>query len=868
MMPRSDNTGTDDSVQCRYTDARRLFLQPDCLTIHISMSIVRRRFTYRGVVQGVGFRPAVYRCAAAARLSGFVQNRRSEVIAEVQGRPGQIDEFIRLFRETLPSAAVLESVQSEEIDAEETGAGPGDRPVFRIIESSSSEYLFPPIPPDLAVCDECRKELLDPADRRYLYPFTTCTQCGPRYSIVEDTPFDRETTSMADFPQCTDCLGEYTNPEDRRFHSQTNSCAACGPKLTLAQASPAARHRGPAGGRTDPADPIVAVIHALREGKIVAMQGIGGFHLAADPSVPGTADRLRREKERRTKPFALMVRDIKEARRLCFFGEAEAAKLRSPESPIIIMPVRPDIPGYLREVSDTGTLGLMLPYTPLHVLLFSHPEAELPYSHLIMTSGNRHSEPIIADPEEAVEKLSGVADLFLYHNRRIIFRNDDSVLRPVLGRPGITAAEDKGFCILRRSRGCVPRILYLDHPIQSRTLALGSDLKNSPALGEGGTVYIAPYIGDLDEQLTFEAFERAVTQVLSLYRVEPERIVCDLHPGYRSTQWAETRWEAPVIKIQHHYAHILSVMAEHGLDECIGAAWDGTGYGTDGTIWGGEFIYATREGFTRLGSIGQFGLPGGESSIYHPRRIAYSLLYGSLDREDLERVCGLFSGTPPAGSLDAGENREAGLLSHMLERNMNVAPTTSAGRLFDAAAALLGFVDEVFYEGEGPIKMEGAAIEAAGPGGVFQPVRGESIEALFPLKTDNSIFTLDPKPLILELAREILTAGGSGSRSGTGAGNSPDRRDEGGSLPNEQRGRLALLFHQAAASALCRGIGMLSEKTGIRDVALSGGVFQNMLLRSLAVPRLEEAGCKVYLNRRVSPGDGCIALGQVYYAGF
>ena len=422
----------------------------------------RTRITFRGTVQGVGFRPSIFRCASACGLTGFVRNMRSHVTAEIQGPSCSIILFRRILPDYLPSAARLDDMTMTNIPLMEESS-------FRIEQSAESEYTLPPIPPDLALCGKCREELLDPSDRRYLYPFITCTQCGPRYTITSETPFDREKTSMAEFEQCPSCLREYREPEDRRFHSQTNSCARCGPGLFLVPAGP-----NSAGGKPLRDDPLPEVISALSAGKIVAIQGMGGFHLAADPSVPGTIDRLRKDKARRTKPFALMVRDIDTAGEICLLTEVERQSLLSPLSPILLLPKRAGIPSFYHLVSDTDTLGIMLPYTPLHLLLFFHPKGRQTFKSLIMTSGNLKNEPIITDPREAMEKLSDVADFFLYTDRKILFRTDDSILR--------TAERREVPMIIRRSRGFVPDCLVLKNPISASTLAVGGDLKNAPAL--------------------------------------------------------------------------------------------------------------------------------------------------------------------------------------------------------------------------------------------------------------------------------------------------------------------------------------------------------------------------------------------------
>jgi hydrogenase maturation protein HypF len=825
-----------------------------------SPEIVRVRYTYRGTIQGVGFRPTVFRSAESLGLCGFVRNQRSEVLAEVQGPRGQVDQFPRLLLRLLPRAARIDGMESEAIPVlPESG--------FSIRESLSTPYSFPPIPPDLAICPECARELLDPADRRYLYPFITCTQCGPRYSIVLDTPFDRETTSMVDFLQCPRCLQEYRQPGDRRFHSQTNSCPDCGPRLVLWGAD----------HRPLPGDPLVETIRALNAGRIVALQGIGGFHLAADPGRREAMVRLRRDKERERKPFALMAAGLDEVRRLCRLAPGDAELLSSIESPILILPARPEVREEMELVSHASTLGVMLPYTPLHLLLFAHPGERLRSRSLVMTSGNRKGEPIVTDPAEAFDRLAGTAELFLHHNRRILFRTDDSILRR--SRRG-------GTVLLRRSRGYVPRLVRLRHPVRRVILGVGGDLKNAPALASGHDVYLAPFQGDLEDPRTQADFEAQVRRILDLYGLEPQVVVHDLHPLYHSTRWAEssgaalppsvarTRRRIPLrgcghlpaagtraspltgtcgvpivapgrVAVQHHHAHLLSVMAEHHLEEAAGLAFDGTGYGTDGTVWGGEFMHATRRSFRRLGCLRPFGLPGGEAAVLHPIRIAVALLAGELPPPELRAILRRVSGL---------EEPALELLLGMLDRNVNVTLTSSLGRLFDAAAALLGLVDRVSYEGEGPIRLEGLAMQAFDPAsfppaarepGAVPGVLQEELRGLLPVRVPpqpGAPFHLDWGPLMVRLAREA--ASGRGSQR-------PDPR-------------LALLFHQAVARGAREGARLLREQTGLSRLALSGGVFQNMLLRELLLPALEEDGFEVYLNQAVPAGDGGLALGQVY----
>ncbi len=752
---------------------------------------VRIRLRLRGVVQGVGFRPAVYRSAVSLGLTGFVQNRTSEVIAEIQGPRARVAGFSASLAATLPAAARLDEVVEEPIPPIET-----QEPGFAIRESSGSSWEFSPIPPDLALCQDCRRELLDPADRRYLHPFISCTQCGPRYSIVERTPFDRESTAMADFPLCDRCLAEYRDPGDRRFHAQALCCPECGPRLSLLD---------PTGGRVD-GDPILEAIAALARGQIVAVHGLGGFHLAADPLNAGTLRRLRRDKQRGRKPFALMARDLEAVSAVCVMDAGDAAWLASARAPILILPARD--PDRMPLVSPTGTLGVMLPYTPLHLLLFAHPDAPDPFRWLVMTSGNRRDEPIATDPHEALERLAGTADLFLCHDRRIVRRTDDSVLRPTLPAP----------VALRRSRGFVPGLVALGRPLDRTVLAVGGDLKSAPAMGRDSAISLSPHVGDLDDPRALASFERHVEDLLSLYGGDPGAVMYDPHPRYRSGQWAlASPWPAKVA-VQHHHAHVLSVMAEHGIEETIGLSFDGTGFGTDGTVWGGEFLYASRHGFERLGCFGPFRLPGGDAAVKHPLRIAAAVLAGG--------------GLPVDRLLTEISPVEAATIAGMLDRGFNAPVCSSLGRIFDAAAALLGLVRETDYEGEGPILLEGIAARGGGAGAPHEP-RG-----LVPL-VKGTPFRLDPVPLLEKLA----TA----------------RRAE--PAPS-----LARLFHVEIAAAALAGAAELRRLTGLSTLALSGGVFQNVLLRALLVPRLEAAGFDVRLNRDVPPGDGGLAVGQAYRA--
>ncbi len=773
---------------------------------------IRKRLTFTGIIQGVGFRPTVYRCALSLGLSGFVRNCKSEVVAEIEGEKRAVDSFYHELLNMLPNAARIDSITEEPIDLKgETS--------FKIVESKTTSYNFPPIPPDLAICEECKRELFDPQNRRYLYPFITCTQCGPRYTIVEDTPFDRETTSMIDFPQCEECLNEYTNPMDRRFHSQTNSCTVCGPKLFFSDKE----------GNYINGDPIKKTIYALNNGKIVAIQGIGGFHIAVNPKNEESVLKLRRDKERERKPFALMVRDIETAKELVHIDKQDIEILKSPVSPILIAPKKKNIPDYFSLVSDTSTLGIFLPYTPLHLLLFLHPETQINYKSLIMTSGNHKGEPIVTNPQEAIQKLAQSVDFFLYNNRRILFRTDDSIVR---------RDKQSGFFIMRRSRGYVPGLLHLKTKTKRTTLAVGADLKNAPALLKGKDIYLAPYIGDLDNPVTEKDLQTQIEKILSLYQVNPERVVCDMHPMYHSTKWAKKHFDR-VIEVQHHHAHILSVMAEHNLEEALGLSFDGTGYGTDGNIWGGEFLICTRKDFKRAGHFLNFLLPGGEFAIIHPERILYSILYNVIPKEQLSSLI---------TAREIMQEDETELISQMLNKRLNSIITTSLGRLFDAVSAAFKLTDRVTYEGEAAIKLESLASNYI---------------------TENHIETtaLTSKQLNIVNDNSLYTINSIDNQEGFSIDITPVIKTIFLEQTPSNAGKLALLFHYTVAKSSLEAALIMRRETNINKIALSGGVFQNVILREILISMLKKNDFDVYLNRAIPPGDGGIAVGQLYYTG-
>jgi hydrogenase maturation protein HypF len=603
----------------------------------------RVRVKVGGVVQGVGFRPFVYRMARRLDLAGFARNSSAGLVAEVEGEAAAVDRFVAAIVEEAPPLARVGEVEVAEMPAT------GDRG-FTIRESLEAVGEFALVSPDVATCDACRREIFDPANRRFHYPFTNCTDCGPRYTIVEDIPYDRPNTTMRVFAMCPACRAEYDDPADRRFHAQPNACPVCGPRLSITVWE--------AQGR-------------LAAGEILAIKGLGGFHLGCDARNQEAVERLRSRKRRSDKPFAVMCRDMTAVARVCVAGEVERSALEGPEHPIVVMPQRGD------ELSHCApgnrTLGAMLPYTPLHHLLFDRA----PYDVLVMTSGNLSEEPIVTSNVEAQTRLAGVADAFVMHDRDIYMRADDSVARSFEGVPRV----------LRRSRGFAPRSIDLGRPLPE-LLACGADLKNTFCLTKGSHVILSPHIGDLDNYETQRFFEETLENLKKTFRVSPRVVAHDLHPQYASTRIAMGMEGVELVGVQHHHAHVASCMAENGLDgEVIGVAFDGTGYGTDGQIWGGEFLVARYSGFERYGHMRYFPLAGGDTAVHEPWRSAVAF------------------GHVPAGVPEA----KARVVRQMIATRFNTVETSSCGRLFDAVAAIVGLRNEITFEGQAAIELETVA---------------------------------------------------------------------------------------------------------------------------------------------------------------
>ncbi len=748
-----------------------------------------RRIEIRGTVQGVGMRPFVYRLARALGVRGRVRNDARGVTVEAFAEAATLDDFQRRLAAERPPAAVFDEVRAQAIAPEAVAD-------FVIASSQGADERRVSIPPDLATCPACLAEVRDPGNRRHRYPFANCTDCGPRFTIARDVPYDRAATTMAPFRLCPDCRREYEDPGDRRFHAEPNACPACGPRLSAKAAS----------GEPTAGDPLAAAAAALREGRVVAVKGLGGFHLACDATSPEAVQRLRRRKRREEKPLAVMARDLPEAERLAVLSGAERELLLSVERPIVLAR-RHQGAGLAPEVApDSPLVGLMLPYTPLHHLLL-----EAAGRPLVMTSGNLSEEPIAFRDEEALRRLGAVADLFLVHDREIETRADDSVARLVAGRP----------VVLRRSRGFVPRPVAVRRPFARPVLACGAHLKNTFCLGAGDQATLGPHIGDLSNLETYDSLAQAVERMERFLRVRPEVVACDLHPLYLSTRYARERAAAlgaPLVPVQHHHAHLAAAMAEHGLDgPVLGLAWDGTGYGPDGAAWGGELLLADARGYRRLATFRPMALAGGEKAIREPWRVALAALDDA------------FGGDPPLGRLPLFQGVAAGrveLVRQMIRSGVNAPPAHGAGRLFDVAGAVCLGRGLSRFEGQVAMALDNAADPAE---------RGR-----YPFEVDRSAapWQLDWRPLLRALVDDLL--------AGTGPAAAAAR------------------FHESLASAAGELVRAAAGLHGRMPVVLSGGCFQNARLAEGVLGSLE--GFEVYLHQRVPPGDGGLALGQALVA--
>lgn len=772
----------------------------------------RARIRVTGIVQGVGFRPFVYNLAVKHSLAGFCLNDSEGVVIEVEGHC--VGVFIMELRSSPPPLSKIESLTVESI------APRDDKAPFTIKESVSEAGKFVLISPDIAICPDCRRELFTPSDRRYLYPFINCTNCGPRYSIVKDIPYDRPRTTMAPFVMCPECEREYKNPADRRFHAQPNACERCGPKVWLA-----AKDAQPCYETNYRA--IVRARELLRDGAILAIKGLGGFHIACDAANGGAVRRLRNRKrktllnstEGSNKPFAVMSPDVESIKSFAVMTDAERAVLESRTSPIVLL--EKVLPNPLSDAvsPNNGYFGVMLPYTPLHCLLMRTPpdKPESRFAALVMTSGNLSEEPIVISNEEAAEKLSGIADFFLLHDRDIYMRVDDSIVR----------LEGKRPRMLRRSRGFTPGAIDLREELRE-ILACGAEVKNTLCITKGRNAILSQHIGDLENLAAMDFFEETLKNLKNTFRADPVIVAHDLHPDYLSTRfalaYAKEKNIPPerLVAVQHHHAHIVSCMAEHGIKgDVIGVSFDGTGYGSDCSIWGGEFMLSSRRSFLRKAHLDYVALPGGDKAIKEPWRMALSYLHHTYGDGAHEASKKIFERLDP---------QKAKIILKMLHRRVNSPLTSSAGRLFDAVSSLIGVRDVITFEGEAAVELEFNA-------------RRDSAASLRPYSyavIEDDPLRIDLRPLIKDIVDD--------SNSGT------------------DKSVISGRFHNTIGEIILEVSRMLKEDTGINDVVLSGGVFQNALLSDITRRKLTEAGFKPWYNERVPTNDGGVSLGQAVIA--
>jgi hydrogenase maturation protein HypF len=754
----------------------------------MSKSLAAKQIRVKGIVQGVGFRPYIYQLAGRYKLCGHVANTASGVHIHVEGPLPDITAFLVGIPTEAPPLAQITDIKAVDVQTE-------GLQTFTIISSREDSAKSALISPDVAICDDCLREMLSPQDRRFRYPFINCTNCGPRYTIIDDIPYDRPQTSMKDFRMCALCQAEYDNPDNRRFHAQPNACPVCGPQLQLLDGS---------GQPINTTDPISTVVARLKQGRIVAIKGLGGFHLAVDAENEQAVVRLRRRKHREEKPLALMAYDTDHVRRFAHLDDEEMAVLSSPPRPILLLAKQTGHPLAPSVAPGNRYFGVMLPYAPLHYLIL-----EKDFTALVMTSANLSEEPIAIANDEAVQRLRGIADDFLVHNRDINLRCDDSIVRKTAGATRF----------LRRSRGYVPTPVFLNHTLPS-VLACGAELKNTICLTKEDRAFVSQHIGDLENLATYDAFRDTITHLQNILDIKPQAIVCDLHPDYLSTRYAKAQRDLAVIQIQHHHAHIVSGMAENHLDgNVIGLAFDGTGYGPDGTIWGGEVLLTEKRRYARAAFFQPLPMPGGAAAIKAPWRMAVSYLYQAFGQgfRDLD--------IPFLADIDM---KQTDILVAMVTQGINAPLTSSMGRLFDGIAALVGLRNTVAFEGQAAMELEMIA----------QPEEIGHYD--FGWQTSDGL-QIPTEPIIQGVVAD-LTHGRSASW-------------------------ISRRFHTTLVRLFTDLCVCLRRQTALDRVVLSGGAFQNAILLQELSRSLEKESFAVYTHRLVPPNDGGIALGQAVAAG-
>lgn len=746
------------------------------------------KIVIRGVVQGVGFRPFIYRLATELNIKGWIINSSQGVFIEAEAERELLDIFISRIKSDKPKNSYIQSFEHSWLDPE----GFKKFEIRQSIEEGSKTAL---VLPDISTCKDCLGEIFDPANRRYLYPFTNCTNCGPRFSIIDDLPYDRANTTMGEFVMCDECRAEYTNPLDRRFHAEPTACPVCGPQVSLTDET----------GNIlfEKHDAVLNAVKVIKEGKILALKGIGGYQLLCDASNDAAVKELRKRKRRSEKPFALMFHDLESILIEADVNEAEKGLLLSVEAPIVLLKRKKGIPSGISDECIFGNpyLGIMLPYSPLHHILMK--ELGIP---VVATSGNISEEPICINEEQAYIKLGDIADYFLVHNRKILRHVDDSILR-------ISAGNE---VMIRRARGYAPLPLVLENIENNTILAAGAHLKNTIALNKGSNVFISQHIGDLENTESINAYKNVINDIKTFYELKPDIAVCDMHPDYISAKYSDSL-NIPKYKVQHHYAHVLSCMAENRLDEnVLGVSWDGTGYGTDGTIWGGEFIVPNGNEFKRAGYFKTFRLPGGESAIHDVWKIGYSLLYEVFGKE--------------ADKLDflqpAGQP-EMKIIQQMLEKNINSPLTSSCGRLFDGVSAIIGIKQHANFEAQAAMELEFAADDF-----------NTNDYFAFSIDEFKGSLVFNWHNIIRDIVNDL--------KAGVPAG------------------LISAKFHNTLAELIVQ----MAERLRFEKVLLTGGCFMNYYLLNRAVKRLQETGFKPYTQQRVPAGDGGISLGQIKYASY
>lgn len=754
---------------------------------------IRKNIIIKGIVQGVGFRPFIHKLVQNYNLSGWVFNSNQGVEIEVEGKEEELNSFISDVKKKLPPLARIENIEVNQLPL----IGYKGFSIKKSITKEENGFVL--VSPDISICEDCLQELFDPHNQRFRYPFINCTNCGPRFTIIKDIPYDRGKTTMSNFEMCSLCQGEYEDIEDRRYHAQPNACAECGPQVFLYQNK----------RKLEGVGTIEKAVKLLKEGKIGAIKGLGGFHLTCDATNNKAVAKLRRLKNREAKPFAIMSFNLEKIKQYCKLDKKEEEWLINRARPIVLLKKKKDSLISSLVAPRNNYLGVMLPYTPLHYLLLKDN-----FTALIMTSGNIADQPIIGDNQEALEKLDGIANFFLLYNRDIFNRCDDSVLKIING--------DNVF--FRRSRGYVPHPLILDFKLKE-VLALGGELKNTISFSKENYVFLSQYLGDLKSVETLDFLKESIKNLERIFRVNPEIIACDLHPDYLSTQYAEeigAKKGLKVVKIQHHHAHIVSCMTENNIKEkVIGVAYDGTGYGDDGKIWGGEFLLCDLKEYLRVGHLKYYPLPGGDKAIAEPWRMAYSYLYSIYG--------------PKVKTLDIDFNHrmdydKLSIIEKMIDKNINSPLTSSCGRLFDAASSLIGIRDEISYEGQAAMELESFCAS------------GIKERYNFCIFKEGDELIIDPQEIFVDIIKDL--------KEGI------DKKV------------MAAKFHNTIAGFTLNLCVKIRENSGINKIALSGGVFQNCYLTERIISLLEKDDFQVYTQRKVPPNDGGISLGQAVVAGY